>query len=233
MKLLIRCVDLIIIMLVFSFLIYVFISLIENLFKLSLNNELLIYMVDNSKNIYNQITNVQVILLRSQLWEGSWSSGIRNLFIYGTSGTAHVNVESGSITSISNNFISDGNGLDDFYNKIVAYIMNILKPILEPVKVSYSNELLATQLYGISILLFILSILIIIMLIGFIVNFLIYINSDRIIIYFNNKYIKWYVNFNKKIIGIELLFLGSSILYSMYTLSYGLHFLATHPITFN
>lgn len=60
-----------------------------------------------------------------------------------------------------------------------------------------SNELLTTQLYGISILLFILSILII-MLIIFIVNLLINLNSDKIINYFNNKYIKWYVSFNKK-----------------------------------
>jgi hypothetical protein len=104
-----------------------------------------------------------------------------------------------SITSIINNFISDGNTIDALYNKIVAYIMNILRPILEPVKVSYSNELLANQLYNISIMLFILIILIIFMLIGFIVNFLIYINSDRVINYFTNKYIKWYVNFNKKL----------------------------------
>lgn len=311
LKLLIKCVDLIIIVLVISFLIYDFFSLIENLFKLSLNNEYVNYMVDNSKNVNSHTTTVQVIHD-----DGSWSNGIRSLFIYGTgalrisllkgggtpaakgfiiattvgtdavtkiisniindpnyilshvqswktiwdgkSETAHVYVEGDketskivdsianssssssnsvsnveSSTSISNNFISDGNGLDALYNKIVAYIMNILGPILEPVKVSYSNELLANQLYNISIMLFILSILIIIMLIGFTVNFLIYINSERVINYFTNKYIKWYVNFNKKIIGIELFFIGSTIFYSMYILSYGLHFLATHPITFN
>jgi hypothetical protein len=37
-------------------------------------------------------------------------------------------------------------------------------------------------------------------------NILIYINSLRIINYFTNKYIKMYVNFNKKIIGLELFF---------------------------
>jgi hypothetical protein len=312
LKLLIKCVDLIIIMLVISFLIYDFFSLIENLFNLSLNNEFVSYMVDNSKNVNSHTTTVQVIHN-----EGSWSNGIRSLFIYGTgalrisllkgggtptakgfiiastvgaeavrqkinnaindpkyilshieswktiwdgkSETAHVYVEGDkesskivdsianssssssssnsvsnidSSTSISNNFISDGNTIDALYNKIVAYIMNILGPILEPVKVSYSNELLANQLYNISIMLFILSILIIFMIIGFMINILIYHNSDRIINYFTNKYIKWYVNFNKKIIGIELFFIGSTILYFMYILSYGLHFLATHPITF-
>ena len=308
LKVLISCIDIIIIILVLYFLMYDFISIIFSLFeiiyKFHLSSDLVSYMVDNSKNIETHTTNVQVIHS-----DGSWSSGIRSLFIYGTgalrisllkgggtptsrafiiastigvdtvskafnnaindpkyvlshieswktiwdgaSDTAHVYVEGDKETSnivdtianssdsvsnsstLNNNFISDGKGMDDLSNKILSSIMDILIPILEPVKVSYSNELLATQLYGISILLFILSILLIILLIGFMVNLLIYIYSDRIINYFTNKYIKWYVNFNKKIIGIELFFIGSTILYSMYILTYGLYFLATHPITFN
>ena len=306
-KLFISCIDLIIIVLVLYFLMYDFIliisSLLEIISKFHLNNDLVTYMVDNSKNI-EHTTNVQVIHD-----DGSWSNGIRSLFIYGTgalristlkgggtpsskafiiastlcadavskifnnvindpkyvlshieswktiwdgsSDTAHIfveadketskivdtiaksngsvsNIESSTSSLLNNNFISDG-----LSNDIVTYIMSILKPILVPVKVSYSNELLATQLYGISILLFILCLLIIIMLIVFIVNLLVYLNSDKIINYFNNKYIKWYVSLNKKIIRIELFYLGTTILYFMYTLSTGLHFLATHPITFN
>jgi len=308
LKLLISCIDLIIIVLVLYFLMYDFITIIYSLFeiisKFHLNNELLTFMVDNSKNIEGHTTNVQVIHD-----DGSWSNGIRSLFIYGTgalrisllkgggiptsrafiiastlgvdtvskafnnvindpkyvlshieswktiwdgtSETAHVYVEgdketskivdsiansNGSVSNssaLNNNFISDGNGMDDLSNKILSSIMDIIIPFLKPVKVSYSNELLASQLYGISILLFIMCILIIILLIAFMVNLLVYIYSDKIINYFTNKYIKWYVNFNKRIIGIELLFIGSTILYSMYILSYGLHFLATHPISFN
>jgi hypothetical protein len=141
-----------------------------------------------------------------------------------------LNINSNS--TLNNKIISDGNGLDDLANKIISYIMDILRPILEPVKVNYSNELLANQLNDVSILLFILSIFLFILLLAFMLNILIYINTDRIINYFTNKYIQMYVNFNKKIIGLELFFLGSSILYFMYILSYGLHFLATHPITF-
>jgi len=310
-KILIKYVDFTIIMLVVYFLMYDFSSLIENLFKLLQSSELVTYMVDNSKNV-EHTTNVQVIHS-----DGSWSSGIRSLFIYGTgalristlkgggtpssrafviattlgadalskafnnaindpkyilshieswktiwdgkSDTAHIYVEGDketsnivdtiaksndsisnieSCTTLNNNFISfpclrSKQGIDGISNDIVTYIITILKPILVPVKVSYSNELLATQLYGISILLFILCLLIIIMLIVFIINLLIYLNTDKIINYFNNKYIKWYVSFNKKIIKIELFYLGSVILYFMYTLSSGLHFLATHPITFN
>jgi hypothetical protein len=283
--------DLIIIVLVLHFLMYDFISIILSLFeiiyKFHLNNELVTSMVDNSKNI-DHTTNVQVIHD-----DGSWSSGIRSLFIYGTgalrisllkgggtpsskafvvastigadtlvnnllnvindpkyirsqvenwktiwdgkSDTAHIYVDGDNASSsvLNNNFISDGNGLNDLSNKILSFIMDICIPFLKPVNVSYSNELLATQLYGISIILFILCILIIILLIAFMVNLLVYINSDKIINYFNNKYIKWYVSLNKKIIRIELFYLGTTILYFMYTLSTGLHFLATHPITFN
>jgi len=136
-------------------------------------------------------------------------------------------------STLNNNFIPDGNGMDDLSNKILSFIMDIFIPFLKPVKVSYSNELLATQLYGISLILFILCILLIILLIAFMVNLLIYIKSDRIINYFTNKYIKWYVNLNKKIIGFELFFIGFTILYTMYILTNGIHFLATHPITFN
>jgi hypothetical protein len=51
--------------------------------------------------------------------------------------------------------------------------------------------------------------------------------------YFNNKNIRGYINFNKKIIGIEVSLLGLSILYFMFCLSYGLYFLATHLIPFS
>lgn len=132
----------------------------------------------------------------------------------------------------NNKFIPDGKGLEEFSNKIFSNFMGIFRPILEPVRVDYSNELLANQIHDISILLFILSIFIIILIIGFMFNILVFLYSDKIFNYFSNKYVKWYISFNKKIIGIELMFLGSSILYFMFVLNYGLKFLATHPIIF-
>jgi hypothetical protein len=90
----------------------------------------------------------------------------------------------------SHNFISGDNGLEDISNKIISTIMEYIKPILEPVQVTYSNEVLANQIYGISIFLFILSILIMILLVFFILNILVFIYSDKIMNYFSNKYIK-------------------------------------------
>lgn len=76
-----------------------------------------------------------------------------------------------------------------------------MKPNLEPLQVSYSNDLLANQIYNynynLNIFLFILSILVIIfiLLMIFLVKFLVFIYSARIMTYFNfsNKYIKLYI----------------------------------------
>lgn len=105
-----------------------------------------------------------------------------------------------------------------------------LKDVLEPVYVGYSNDLLLNQIYGLSILLFILSLLIIILFIAFILNVLVFTYSDKLLTYFKNYYIRLYIKFNKKRIGIEIFFLSGNILYFLYVLSRGLHFICTHPI---
>jgi len=127
-----------------------------------------------------------------------------------------------------NNFMGN-----DFSDKLLNNIVGLLKPVLSPVQVDYSNALLADQIYGIGIILFILSVSILILLLSFMINIIIFIYSDKLMNFFTNKYIRWYIAFNKKIIGIEICFLGGSILYFMYVLSYGIHFIATHPIIIN
>jgi len=91
---------------------------------------------------------------------------------------------------MGNTFISGDNGLDDISNKLLNNLMNYMKPFLEPVQVSYSNEVLANQIYGISIVLFILSVVIIVLLIFFMINTIMFVYSDRIMNYFSNKYIR-------------------------------------------
>jgi len=118
-------------------------------------------------------------------------------------------------------------------NQILDTVVSYFKPILEPVSVEYTNELLANQIYSISILLFIMSIMIIILLLAFIINITILVYSDKLMSLFTNKYIIWYITINKKLIGIEIIFLSVSLLYFMFSLSSGIHFIATHPIRFN
>ena len=137
-----------------------------------------------------------------------------------------------SNTSI-NKLIGDGDNLNDLAQGLLNGIFDSLKFILEPVQVTYSNDLLANQINDLSILLFVLAIIIFSLIIVLLFNLFMYINMDKIIQFFNNKYIKWYLTLNKKFISIEICFLGCSILYFMYTLITGIRFIATHPIIIN
>lgn len=93
--------------------------------------------------------------------------------------------------------------------------------------------MLANQIHGISILLFFLSIAIFILLISLFINIIIYIYSERVYSIFTNKYLIKILTLNRKLIGLEKFFLGGSLIYFMYIMSYGLHFIVTHPITFS
>lgn len=179
-----------------------------------------------AKVVNNIINDPEYVRNHYSSWKAIWNTA--------NDVELHVDNDKETISKfeISKKFLSDNNGIDDYTNKLLNSIIDSIKSILEPIQVSYSNEILANQIYHLSIVLFIMSLLIIILIISFIINVFIFVYSDKVMNYFNNKYIKWYININKKFIGIELLFLGSSILYFMYTLSYGIHFIATHPISF-
>ena len=125
------------------------------------------------------------------------------------------------------------NGLSYTLDNLLYTVIGSLKYILEPVSVDYSNELLAEQIYGISIVLFVMIVCVLILFMSFVFNVLILIFSDNLKKYFTNKYILWYINFNKKIIGLEVGFLSVTIISSLFSIAKGVHFIATHPITFS
>ena len=129
--------------------------------------------------------------------------------------------------------MGDGNNLGDLGQSYLNSIFEHLKFILEPVQVNYSNEVLANQITEISILLFILGVLTSILIAFLLVNMVLYMYMDRIIQFFNNKFIKLYLIYNKKMLAIEIFVLGATILYFMYFLLKGTQFIATHPIVFN
>ena len=138
---------------------------------------------------------------------------------------------SATTSSNINNFSSNGgDSLLDSYSNLINSWFEIFKSILEPVSVSYSNEVLSNQLYNISIILFILSIALLILLTAFVVNIISFIYSEKLLQYFTNKYIVKYISFNREIIKIEIVVVGFLLIYIMYQLAFGLHFLATHPI---
>lgn len=136
--------------------------------------------------------------------------------------------ETNDLLSNVSNFNS--NSIDNITEQFISKLLDFIRPVLEPVIVDYSNAILAQQINVIGIILFVLSILITILICSLLFNIILLVYSDKFMNLFTNKYIRWYININKKFIGLEVFFLGATILYFMYYLSYGIHFIATHPI---
>lgn len=172
--------------------------------------------LNNFQSVFNKITDELIIpLIQTQIKEF---------------------IEKATIIKNSSSAVADAphapQPQDNWSEFLVEKVLNMFKPLIEPVTVDYSNEILATQIHGIAIFLFLLSLMIIILILSFISNILIFAYSENLLNYFTNKYIKFYISWTRKFIGIEIFFLGTSILYFMYWLSYGIHFIATHPIVF-
>ena len=249
-------------------------------------------MSDNNSNV-NNTTNTTIIQD-----DGSWSNGIKSLFIYGSGGyrlallkgggtpgarafvitstilgdalsrvltntindpnyvknhstswratwkdfnkgEAIVNVDPEttnklkSSSGLTNNFIGGEGSLGDLYQELLNGIFYRLKFILEPVQVNYSNDILSNQIHDLSILLFIFSLIIFGLIVVLLLNIVLYINMDSIIKFFNNKFIRGYLLLNKKFLSIEIIMLGGTILWFMYSLINSIHFIATHPIIIN
>lgn len=64
------------------------------------------------------------------------------------------------------------------------------------------------------------------------VNIVFYIFNERFTKYFKNRYILWYLSFNKKVIVFEIVMLSCWIFYLLYLLLSGLHYIAIHPVIF-
>ena len=145
------------------------------------------------------------------------------------------NRTSNSITPNSSNTtpLFSNSEIDSYVNDLFNGLVETFGHILKPVSVNYSNEILSNQLYSISILLFILSIVILIILIAFLVNIISFMYSEKLLKYFTNKYIVKYITINREIIKIEIILVGFILIYFVYQLAFGLHYLATHPIVFN
>ena len=114
-------------------------------------------------------------------------------------------------------------------NNLEKFI-DMFKSILEPVTVDYSNTVLAEQIQGIGILAFIMCVFIMFILSSLLFSMFIFAYSEKLLNYFTNKYIRWYIIINRKLIGFEVICLGGSILYFMFNLIKGIQFIATHPI---
>jgi hypothetical protein len=132
-----------------------------------------------------------------------------------------------NLNFLSNN--SDSSFTDLLYSQIKP-IIDYIVGFLSPVTVDYSNVLLAQQIHGIAIALFIMCISIMVLFIFFFFNVIILLYRDKLIGYFTNKYIVAYLKLQAHIILIETTLFFLLILYFLYNLAVGIHFIATHPV---
>jgi Cytochrome C and Quinol oxidase polypeptide I len=121
----------------------------------------------------------------------------------------------------------------DFIDSPIKPIIDYIVGFLSPVTVDYSNVLLAQQIHGIAIFMFIVCISIIILFIAFFFNIIILLYRDKLISYFSNKYIVAFLKLQSHIILFEIFWFFIIIMYGLYNLAIGIHFIATHPIIIN
>nr|AYE93373.1 hypothetical protein C0990_000028 [Termitomyces sp.] len=124
-----------------------------------------------------QNTNTTATSIVHSNSKDGWAQGVKSLF-----------------KDVRFNFIGEDNFNDSLLKKVLEHIKSVIEPV------SYSNVILANQIYYISIILFILSllILVIVIIMGLLINMIIYVYSDKFNELFKNKNIKWYISFTKK-----------------------------------
>lgn len=89
--------------------------------------------------------------------------------------------------------------INSITDTITISIIEYLQKIFAPVQVDFSIDLLSAQINGISIVLFIITICILLFFISLLFNFTVFIFSDKLLSYFKNKYVVWYLKLNNNI----------------------------------
>jgi hypothetical protein len=139
-------------------------------------------------------------------------------------------------TGLNIEFKSIFNFIVNIFKSIFNFIVNIFKPVT----INYPKELLAEQHYGIAITILIMCISIMMLFFSFAFNVFILLFSPsplmggrKIINYFNNKYIRAYLNINFRVVIIELFIISFLIFYFFYKICCALIFLITHNFIVN
>jgi hypothetical protein len=112
--------------------------------------------------------------------------------------------------NVSNSSFGDifGIDLDPYLEAIIPKVIKYINDYFAPVFVPFSNELLSTQIHFVSIVLYFLVLMLLLFIIVLLINFTLFIFSDYLLKKFKNKYILVYLNFNKKVIGLEIFFIS-------------------------
>ena len=144
-----------------------------------------------------------------------------------------VSSSAGVTDEIAKNMLGVDIDLAKICESILSKIVNYLNYIFEPVQHTFTIDIMSNHIQNISILLFILTAIIFIFFISLLFNMTLFLFSERLLKYFTNKYILWYLKFNQKIIAFEIIILSGWIGYLLYVLLTGLHYIATHPVIYS
>lgn len=169
------------------------------------------------------------VYLNSQAVQGTGVSPLPVSSLVSPSGSSGA----GGIDEIAKSIIGVDIDLAKISDSILRKIVNYLSYILEPVQHSFTIDIMSNHIQNISILLFILTGIIFIFFISLLFNVTLFIFSDRLLSYFTNKYVLWYLKFNKNFIAFEIIILSCWIGYLLYVLLTGLQYIATHPVIYS
>lgn len=143
-----------------------------------------------SKIVNNIINDPDYIMKYSKYWRLKQEGEVLNIDVSGDSKTNEaIKTVADTTSNLSNNFLPDsiGSSLEELSERIFSQILQYFSSYLEPIQVSYSQDLLAAQIYHLGIVLFIITVLLFILIIAFLTNLIIYIYSDKFSSYFKNK----------------------------------------------
>lgn len=140
--------------------------------------------------------------------------------------TVDVTKDQEFMKNITQKFLPENFSLDSLYENILGHVLSYF----EAQKVDYPVDLLMDQHHFLSIFLYILIILlfIFILTLGYMTFLLVF--REKILSFFQNKFILLYFNIQYKIMYIEYFILSGLILYDFYMIIKISHFLCTYPI---
>lgn len=185
--------------------------------------------LDNaSKILSNTINDPTFLRTHKENWDLMW----KNSDTVEVKLQTDVQGETILASIVEKKFLPDGTNsfLKELSDNILNEFMAYFKLVLQPINNNLPSDVLANQIHDLSIILFFMCVLLSILILGLLINIIILINSDRILNFFKNKYIRLYVNINLKLIKLEVIFLGGTIIYFLFFISKGIHYIATNPI---
>jgi hypothetical protein len=145
-----------------------------------------------------------------------------------------VDMESSSSSDISsgNNFIPEDSSLNDFILNKFFKLFEMVMDYLKPVDVSGHLDDLIGQRIFIEFILLVMCVFVTLLFTIFIINIIYFLNKDKIIKLFNNKYINMLIKYQNFVIKFNLIYIPIFIGIGLFTILNGLIWLITHPIPY-